>query len=114
MTAVWRVFLAIALALGLGACATLRTDVPRVPSHALAPDPSNALGLLAAGVVAPERPSSFRLLESGRAALAARLALADQAVKTLDVSIAGAGDITYRGDPQVKTSIAGSGTVRKR
>lgn len=85
MIALWRGFLVLALALGLGACATLRTDVPRVPSQALAPDPDNALGRLSAGVVAPERPSSFRLLESGRAALAVRLTLAEQAVKTLDL-----------------------------
>jgi cardiolipin synthase C len=73
------------LALGLSACATLRTDVPRVASHALPPDTQSPLGQVAGRVLDPAQPSSFRLLESGRAALAARLALAERARGSLDL-----------------------------
>jgi hypothetical protein len=35
------------------------------------------------------------------------------ASKSLDVDIAGAGDVRYKGNPSVKQNIAGSGDVRK-
>ncbi len=85
MEAIARYFLILALAALLPACATLRTDAPRVASHALAPDPQTPLGQIAGRVLDPAQPASFRLLESGRAALAARLALAKRANKTLDL-----------------------------
>ena len=78
-------FLVFALAALLSACATLRTDVPRVVSHALPPDPHSQLGQFAGRLLDPAKPSSFRLLESGRAALAARLALAERAKQSLDL-----------------------------
>lgn len=80
-----RIFPILALVALLPACATLRTDIPRVASHALPPDPHTSLGQIVARVLDPAQPSSFRLLESGRAALAARLALANRANKTLDL-----------------------------
>ncbi len=85
MSLAWRAVLALALAFGLSACATLRDDVPKVASHALPADPASPLGRIASRVVAPDLPSAFRLLQSGRAALAARLALAERAKQTLDL-----------------------------
>ena len=85
MEKIARYFLILALAALLPACATLRTDAPRVASHALAPDPQTPLGQIAGRLLDPAQASSFRLLESGRAALAARLALANRANKTLDL-----------------------------
>ncbi len=85
MAKISRTILILALVALLSACATLRTDVPRVASHALPPDPQTPLGQISGHVLDPAQPSSFRLLESGRAALAARLALADRARKTLDL-----------------------------
>jgi len=85
VSVVWRSVLALGLAIGLSACATLRDDIPKVASHALPADPATPLGRIAARVAAPEQPSAFRLLQSGRAALAARLALAERAKQTLDL-----------------------------
>jgi Putative auto-transporter adhesin, head GIN domain len=39
--------------------------------------------------------------------------LALKVEKTLDISISGAGDVSYIGDPQVKQSVSGSGKVKK-
>lgn len=78
-------FLALCLLALLPACATLRTDAPRVASHTPPADPQTPLGQIAGRVLDPTQASSFRLLESGRAALAARLALANRATKTLDL-----------------------------
>ncbi|HRH80583.1 MAG TPA: phospholipase D family protein [Thiobacillaceae bacterium] len=72
-------------ALLLGACASLRPDVPKPPSQALAPDPASPLGWLAAQVTPAAQPSAFRPLEAGHDALAARLALAEQARHSLDL-----------------------------
>ena len=69
----------------LSACATLRTDVPRVPSQSLPPDPQSPLGQAAAKVLEPGQTSAFRLLESGRAALAARIDLTEKARRSLDL-----------------------------
>ena len=85
MVTTLRLFLVLILATLLPACATLRTDVPREPSHALAPDPGTPLGRIAGRLVTSEDASSFRLLESGRSALAARLALIHYATRTLDL-----------------------------
>jgi len=85
MSMAWRVILALALAFGLSACATLREDVPKSESHALPGDPATPLGRIAGRVVSSDQPSAFRLLQSGRAALAARLALAERAKQTLDL-----------------------------
>jgi putative cardiolipin synthase len=77
----------VVLAALLAGCATLREDVPPgKPSHALAPDPEAPLGRLAARHLASVGgASAFRLLESGQAALAARLALIEQARHSLDL-----------------------------
>jgi putative cardiolipin synthase len=80
-----RLFLVLALAALLSACTTLRSDVPREASYALAPEPDTVLGRFSARVRAPDQASSFRLLESGRAALAARLDLARRATRSLDL-----------------------------
>ncbi len=75
------------LAALVSGCATLRQDLPPpVPSHALAPDPSSPLGRLAAGHLAQGGgPSAFRLLESGQAALLARMALIERSRHSLDL-----------------------------
>jgi Putative auto-transporter adhesin, head GIN domain len=36
-----------------------------------------------------------------------------QALKTLDATISGSGDITYKGNPSVNAQVTGSGRVRK-
>ncbi len=71
----------------LTSCATLREDVPRgKPSMALAPDPAAPLGVLSAEYIsATGGASAFRLLDSGQAALAARMALIEQARHSLDL-----------------------------
>lgn len=80
-----RLALLLVLAALLPACATLRTDVPRVASQALAPEPDTPLGRRSAQIRPPDQATSFRLLESGRAALAARLDLARRATRSLDL-----------------------------
>jgi putative cardiolipin synthase len=75
----------LGLACLLSACATLRTDVARLPSFALPPDPGTPLGQLAGSFMMDGEASTFRLLESGRAALAARLALVEKARHSLDL-----------------------------
>jgi hypothetical protein len=37
-----------------------------------------------------------------------------RANRTLDVSVGGSGDVVYSGDAVVRSSIAGSGSVKKR
>ena len=67
-------------------CATLRTDIERVPSQAW-PDPEHTtLGRGAATrIAASSGNSGFLLLDSGMDALAARAALAEAAEHTLDL-----------------------------
>jgi putative cardiolipin synthase len=79
--------LLIVLAVLLAGCATLRSDIPRGPrTQALAPDPSVPLGQqVARHLKATGGESAFRLLESGQAALAARLALIEEARRSLDL-----------------------------
>jgi putative cardiolipin synthase len=71
----------------LASCATLKQDAPRgTPSHALAPDPTAPLGVLSAQhLQATGSASAFRLIDSGQAALAARMALIEQARHSLDI-----------------------------
>lgn len=67
-------------------CSMLRTLPPQEPSYAMAPDPASRLGRVAGSLPAPPGGESmFRLLESGRAALVARLALVERADRTLDL-----------------------------
>lgn len=80
-----RALLAVLLLAWLAGCASLRTDVPRTASWALPPDPAVPLGQLARQVTPATAPSAFRLLDSGHDALAARLALTDQARRSLDL-----------------------------
>lgn len=77
----------LALLFLLPACATLKQGVPPgKPSYAMAPDPTAPLGVLAAAhLKASASPSAFRLVESGQAALAARMALIEQARHSLDL-----------------------------
>lgn len=77
--------LVVATAAALVGCAPmLRVDAPRPPSHAITQAADSPLkNALAAHI--PEGESGFHLLHGGRAALAARLALAERAVHTLDV-----------------------------
>lgn len=79
-------FAGLLMATLLVGCSTLRPLPPPEPSHALAPDPASRLGALAGSLPAPEPGESmFRLLQSGRAALVARLALAERADRSLDL-----------------------------
>lgn len=80
-----RLHLALLLLALLGACATLRSDVPRPVSHALPPDPATPMGQFAAQIIPAGEPDAFRLLETGHTALAARLTLAARARYSLDL-----------------------------
>lgn len=77
--------LGLAALLALPGCApTLRLDAERPPSQAASSHADSPLkGHLAAHV--PPGRSGFHLLQGGHAALAARLALAQRATRTLDV-----------------------------
>ncbi len=77
--------LVLAALLALAGCApTLRLDTERPPSHATS---NHADSLLKAQLAKhiPPGESGFHLLHGGHAALAARLALAQRATRTLDV-----------------------------
>lgn len=75
----------LGLALVLGGCApTLNLAVDRAPSMALPQDADTPLRSRLATQI-PSGASGFHLLADGRAALAARLALAARARRTLDV-----------------------------
>ncbi|MEW5769445.1 MAG: phospholipase D family protein [Pseudomonadota bacterium] len=81
----WRWLIACA-ALLLAGCATLRERTPQEASWAQEPDPASRLGVLVADLGRPAPGESmFRLLESGRAALVARLALVERAQTSLDL-----------------------------
>lgn len=75
----------LGMALLLSACMTLRTDVVRTPSQALPPVSGTPLARIAEAQAPDATLSSFRLLDGGRAALAARLALVEQARRSLDL-----------------------------
>jgi len=82
----WRTLLAL-LAIGLvSGCASLRSDVPRVPSHAFEQPEETSLGRNFAARLA-ESPglSGFHLLASGEEAFIVRAATAEAAQKTLDL-----------------------------
>src|SRR5574340_1819419 len=73
------------LALLLAGCAsTLNLDTRRLPSQALSSQVDTPLKARLAAWIPPDE-SGFHLLKSGHAALAARLALAQRATRTLDV-----------------------------
>jgi putative cardiolipin synthase len=77
--------LAVAALAALSSCAPmLRVDAPRPPSHAISQAADSPLKTAFAALI-PEGESGFHLLHAGRAALAARLALAERAVHSLDV-----------------------------
>lgn len=77
--------LAVAALAALPSCAPmLRVDAPRPPSHAIAQTAHSPLKTAFAAHIPPGE-SGFHLLHAGRAALAARLALAERAVHSLDV-----------------------------
>ena len=77
---------AFVFALSAFGCASLRPDVPRVPSHAIADAEHTLLGRVFA-VQAAAHPglSGFQVMASGHLAFAARVALADGAERTLDL-----------------------------
>jgi len=76
----------VILALPLAGCATLREGKPQTPSHAVPPDLPGLLADQAKRLgVAADADGSFRILETGRAALTARLALAERARHSLDL-----------------------------
>ncbi len=79
--------LLLLLAILVSGCATtVDSDSPRIPSHALAEGARTTLGRqFATDQAANPGASGFDLLASGRAALLARVALADAAERTLDV-----------------------------
>jgi putative cardiolipin synthase len=83
-----RVLAALALALGVAACATLPEAPPRgAPGYALAPQPGGPLEAVerAIGERAGPGESGFRLLDSNEDGLRWRLALVDSAQHSLDL-----------------------------
>ncbi len=79
------VLIGLAALLALSGCAaTLDLDAERTPSHAASPQADSTLKTRLAGRIPPGE-SGFHLLRSGHEALAARLALAQRASRTLDV-----------------------------
>jgi cardiolipin synthase C len=91
-----RLPLAVALCVAmllLTACATPRVDVPKIASHAIDDAQRTPLGRAFESQAAGA--SGFQLLSNGRAAFAARMALADSAVRSLDLQYYSAGsDLT--------------------
>lgn len=83
----------LALLLMASGCTTLRPDVPRIPSHAIADGESTTLGRVFA-VQAAEHPgqSGFQVMASGSSAFVARAALADMAERTLDLQYYSVGE----------------------
>jgi putative cardiolipin synthase len=81
-----RLAVAASAVLMLGACAGIRSDVPRPESFALE-DPSQTLlgSAFAAAAALHPGQSGFHLLDTGAEALQARAALADVAERTLDL-----------------------------
>lgn len=78
--------LLLVLLLALGGCATLRTDIPRPPSHSLpAVTGSPAAVAVREQVARHAGQSGFRLLVSNQDALLSRIVLADQAERSLDL-----------------------------
>jgi putative cardiolipin synthase len=69
----------------LAACATLPTQVPSPPSQAITDPVSTTLGKVAAASLSAPRSSGFQLLPVASGAYETRLALANQAERSLDV-----------------------------
>jgi putative cardiolipin synthase len=82
-----------ALLLMLSGCATVRHDVPRVPSHAISDGDRTTAGRVF-GAQANGHPglSGFRVLAAGRTAFVARAALADIAERSLDLQYYSVGE----------------------
>lgn len=81
-----RRILAVAAAVLITGCASVRFDVPREPSHALDRPEETFLGrAFATQLAATPGQSGFRLLVSGQEAFLARAALAESAERTLDL-----------------------------
>lgn len=79
-----RVWIGLAALILLAGCApTLNLDAERLPSHALSSQAGSPLKARLAARIPPGE-SGFHLLQEGHAALAARLALAQRATRTLD------------------------------
>ena len=77
----------------LGGCASLRPEVPRVPSQAIADGDRTVLGRVFAAQLA-ENPgmSGFQVMATGQSAFVARAALAEAAERTLDLQYYSVGD----------------------
>lgn len=74
------------LALALGACATLRTDVVKTATQALPPDHDTpTTRYIAREVAAHPQQSGFRLLVDNTDALLSRIVLADHAQRSIDL-----------------------------
>ena len=83
----------VALLLMLSGCATVRHDVPRVPSHAISDgDRTTAGRVFAAQANGHPGLSGFRVMAAGRTAFVARAALADIAERSLDLQYYSVGD----------------------
>ena len=79
------ILIAAAIALVTG-CTSVRTDVPRPPSHAIDHPEETFLGRTFASQLATSPgQSGFHLLVSGQEAFLARAALAESAERTLDL-----------------------------
>ena len=78
----------LALLLVLTGCASIGPQTPRVPSQAFPGGEHTALGRALAGDRGYTTPASaFRLVASGRSALALRLSLADLAERSIDLQV---------------------------
>jgi len=78
--------LTIAVALAVAGCATLPANYPRPESHAMTDTAGTALGHASARLLSPHPGTSgVHLLERGTDAFLARLALAEAAMRSLDV-----------------------------
>jgi phosphatidylserine/phosphatidylglycerophosphate/cardiolipin synthase-like enzyme len=75
----------VAATAALAACATLPPPVPRAPTFAYTDVEAAPLAAMVRRVLPPDGRSAFRLLPYGPNALAARLALARAATRSLDV-----------------------------
>ena len=82
-----------ACVVALSGCATMRSDVPRVASHAIADAADTTLGRVLAQAAA-QYPglSGFQVMADGHAAFVTRTALADAAERSLDLQYYSVGD----------------------
>lgn len=82
----WRTrCVAISACIALAACASLPVSVDAPPSHAIDPSTATALGRVAAASLSAPAGSGFQLLPVASAAFETRVALANQAERSLDV-----------------------------